>query len=88
MNGEIRITEEQIKQTSKIAEFARNMVKQSNYPKDLQDHIIATEATKELETQIKCCAKCSHCNTYITSCIPQKRFVKLEEVCEDFELRR
>ena len=51
------MTEEQIKQTSKITEFARNMVKQSNYPIDLQDHIIATcmvvvtEATKELEKE-------------------------------------
>lgn len=45
----------------------------------------------ELESQIeemKCCAKCSHCNTYITTCIPHKHFVRLEEVCEDFELRR
>ena len=45
----------------------------------------------ELEAQIekmKCCAKCSHCNTYVTSCIPQKRFVRLEDVCEDFEIRR
>ena len=53
------MTKEQIEQTSKITEFARNMVKQSNYPKDLQDHIIATcmvvvtEATKELEKE-KC----------------------------------
>ena len=67
------MTEEQIKQTSKIAEFARNMVKQSNYPKDLQDHIIATcmvvatEATKELESQIKkmhCCENCKFRNEY------------------------
>ena len=46
---------------------------------------------KELEKQIekmKCCAKCSHCNTYITTCISHKHFVRLEEVCEDFELRR
>lgn len=47
------MTEEQIKHTSKITEFARNKVKQSNYPKELQEHIIATcmvvvtEATKE-----------------------------------------
>jgi hypothetical protein len=52
-----KMTEEQIKQTSKITEFARNMVKQSNYPEDLQDHIIATcmvvvtEAAKELEKE-------------------------------------
>ena len=51
------MTEEQIKHTSKITEFARNKVKQSNYPKELQDHIIATcmvvvtEATKELEEE-------------------------------------
>ena len=46
---------------------------------------------KELKAQVektKCCAKCSHCNTYITTCIPHKHFVRLEEVCEDFELRR
>lgn len=51
----------------------------------------AKRETKELEARIekmKCCAKCAHCNTYITSCIPQKRFVRLEDVCEDFELRR
>ena len=50
-----------------------------------------TDKVQELEAQIekmKCCAKCAHCNTYITSCIPQKRFVRLEDVCEDFELRR
>ncbi len=53
------MTEEHIKQTSKITEFARNMVKQSNYPKDLQDHIIATcmvvviEATQELEKELE-----------------------------------
>lgn len=51
----------------------------------------ALERIKELKAQIekmKCCAKCSHCNTYITTCIPQKHFVRLEDVCEDFELRR
>lgn len=42
---------------------------------------------KQIE-EMKCCAKCSHCNTYVTTCIPQKRFVRLEDVCEDFELRR
>ena len=57
MGDKRRMTEEQIKQTAKITEFARNMVKQSNYPEDLQDHIIATcmvvvtEATKELEKE-------------------------------------
>ncbi len=50
-----------------------------------RDHIIELEAQIE---KMKCCAKCVHCNTYITSCIPQKRFVRLEDVCEDFELRR
>ena len=46
---------------------------------------------RELKAQIekmKCCAKCANCNTYVTSCVPQKRFVRLEDVCEDFELRR
>ncbi len=59
--------------------------------KDLADYQFNYPTIKELEAQIekmKCCAKCSHCNTYITTCIPHKHFVRLEEVCEDFELRR
>ena len=62
------------------------------YQKQMQDiYDKKNKQIAELEAQIekmKCCAKCAHCNTHVTSCIPQKRFVRLEDVCEDFELRR
>ena len=53
---------------------------------EAKDYII--NGLKEQIEKMKCCAKCSHCNTYITTCILQKRFVRLEDVCENFELRR
>lgn len=74
-------------QDVKIVDLEKQIVeyKNGNFVQTVNQIIEGKD--KQIE-KMKCCAKCSHCNTHITTCIPQKRFVKLEDVCKDFELRR
>lgn len=69
----------------KITELELQLEREKKLNLCLSDN---NEQLREQIEKMKCCAKCAHCNTHITSCIPQKRFVRLEDVCEDFELRR